>query len=264
VARLRTSAQTFTKLSGDTGEIGSALLNFTDWRAPKELITAYHSDPCVSTRERSSHCEMNWKSSNAVPVFACLLVACVIVFAPLQGRPSDAQHSNAQKANSRQTPQLVYTTLPKTSVAKLKSISKSGAPVVHEIRGKVTFTLTAANNDDTLTGTLIFTIPNEARQKMAQASGKSLNSIPVSVAQKDVVAGFRRGAACPVVNLEIGALELDVAGVKLSFNRIVVDVIETPGEVPQHICAWTRQINSGRPHRGVIASLNRLITVEPD
>ena len=124
--------------------------------------------------------------------------------------------------------------------------------------------LTAANNDDTLTGTLIFTISNEGRKKIAQASGKWLNSIPASVTQKGVVAGFRRGAACPVVNLEIGAMELDVAGVKLSFNRIVLEVIETSGEVPQHICAWTRQINTGRPRRGVIASLNRLIAVEPD
>jgi hypothetical protein len=265
VARLRTSAHTFTKLSGDTGEIGSATLNFTDWRAPQKSIPARHSDPGVSIRERASHCDvMNWKPSNAVPVFACLLVASAIAFAQAQGRPSDAQQSNTQKANARQAPQMVYTTLPKTSVAKLTSILQSGGPAFHEIRGKATFTLTAANTDDTLTGTLIFTIPNEARQKIAQASGKPLNSIPASVAQKDVIAGFRRGAACPVVNLIIGATELEVAGVKLSFKRIVVDVIETPAEVPQHICAWTRQINTGRPHRGVIASLNRLIAIEPD
>ena len=207
---------------------------------------------------------MNWKPSNAVPVFACLLVASAIAFAQTLWAPSDAQQSDTQKTNARRSPQLVYTTLPKNSVAKLKSTSQSGGTAVHEIRGKVTFTLTTANDDDTLTGTLIFSIANEARQKIAQASEKPLNSIPASVAQKDVVAGFRRGAACPVVNLEIRAMELDVSGVKLSFNRIVVDIIETPGAVPQHVCAWTRQINTGRPHRGVIASLNRLIAVEPD
>jgi hypothetical protein len=52
-------------------------------------------------------------------------------------------------------------------------------------------------------------------------------------------------------------------GAKLSFKRLVVDVIETPQEVQQHFCFWTRQINANRPRRGVIASLNRLITVEP-
>ncbi|MGH9936476.1 MAG: hypothetical protein ACREAM_09530, partial [Blastocatellia bacterium] len=123
---------------------------------------------------------------------------------------------------------MVYRTPPKTFVAKLKS----GASNAREVRGKVTFTLTAANNNDTVAGTLVYAIPDEARQKIAQASGKPLSSIPASVAQKDVAAGFRSGAACPVVNIEIGVTELEVAGVKLSFNRIVVDVIETSEEVP--------------------------------
>ncbi len=207
---------------------------------------------------------MNWKPSNALPVLACLLVVCLIAFAQSQGQTSDAQQSNGKKANASQTPQKVYTTLPKTSVAKLKSLSRTGGKASPDIRGKVTYTLTAANTDDTVTGTIIFTIPNEARQKISKASGKPLNSIPTTVSQKGVVASFRRGAACPVVNLEIGAIEIAVAGTSLSFDRIVVDVVESPAEVPQLICAWTRQINTGRPHRGVIASLNRLITVEPD
>jgi hypothetical protein len=49
----------------------------------------------------------------------------------------------------------------------------------------------------------------------------------------------------------------------LSFERVAVNVIETPEAVPQHFCVWTRQINANRQRRGVIASLNRLITVEP-
>jgi len=54
-----------------------------------------------------------------------------------------------------------------------------------------------------------------------------------------------------------------VAGAKLSFDRVVVNVIETHEEVPQHFCVWTRQINANRHRRGIIASLNRLITAEP-
>ena len=215
---------------------------------------------------------MNWKPLNAVPVITSLLVASVIGLAKHQGgtdqqsnpQNAGAQNADAQKAGEKRAPQMVYTTLPKTSVSKFESKEQSGRTTVHEIRGKITFTFTKANTDDTLTGTLIFTIPNEARQKIAHESGKTLNTIPASLVKKDVIAGFRRGAACPVVNLEIGAIDLEVAGVKLNFNRIVIDVIETPAQVPQHICAWTRQINSGRPHRGVIASLNRLIAVEPD
>jgi hypothetical protein len=194
---------------------------------------------------------MNWKLSSVIPVFACLLAASLVAFA-------QSNSLSGQTANARQSTQTVYTTPPKTAVAKLKS----GGSKVYEIRGKVTFTLTSANTDDTLTGILVYTLPDEARRKIAEISGKPLNSIPASAQQKDVVGSFQDGAACPVVSVEIGATEMDVAGVKLSFNRIVTDVIETPEEVPQHICAWTRQINVKRQRRGIIASLNRLITGE--
>jgi hypothetical protein len=194
---------------------------------------------------------MNWKLSSVIPVFACLLAASLVAFA-------QSNSLSGQTANARQSTQTVYTTPPKTAVAKLKS----GESKVYEVRGKVTFTLTSANTDDTMTGILVYTLPDEARRKIAGISGKPLNSIPASAQQKDVVGRFQDGAACPVVSVEIGATEIDVAGVKLSFNRIVTDVIETPEEVPQHICAWTRQINVKRQRRGIIASLNRLITGE--
>jgi len=207
---------------------------------------------------------MDWKLSNlisgAIPVFASLLAASAVAFAQSTDlQKADTQEANGQTANTRQIAKLVYRTPPKTFAAKLKS----GASNVHEVRGKVTFTPTTANNDDTVAGTLVYAIPDEARQKIAQVSGKLLSSIPASMAQKDVVASFRSGASCPVVSIEIGATELDVAGVKLGFNRIVVDVIETSEQIPQHFCAWTRQINAKRPRRGIIASLNRLISVEP-
>jgi hypothetical protein len=199
---------------------------------------------------------MNWKLSSAISVFVCLLTANFVAF-----KQSTAQQLNwlsGQTASARQPAQIVYTTPPKTAIAKLKS----GESKVYETRVQVTFTLTSANIDDTVTGILVYTIPDEARRRIAEVSGKPLNSIPMNAQRKDVTGGFRDGAACPVVSIEIGATEIDVAGVKLSFDRIVTDVIETPDEVPQHICAWTRQINAKRQRRGIIASLNRLITGE--
>jgi len=202
---------------------------------------------------------MNWKIPNAISLLAFLLAAGAVAFAQSTAQSSDPKVADTQAADTRQAPHVVYTTPPKTSVAKFK-LGESDA---RELRGTVTFTLTAANYDDTVVGTLVFTIPEEARKKMAAASGEPLTSIPVIVAQKDVSAGFRKGTSCPMVSLEIGATEMDVAGAKLSFDRVVVNVIETPEEVPQHFCVWTRQINANRNRRGVIASLNRLITVEP-
>ena len=202
---------------------------------------------------------MNWRIPNAISLLALLFAAGAVAFAQSTAQSSDSKVADTQAADTRQAPQVVYTTPPKTSVAKFKL----GESEAREIRGKVTFTLTAANYDDTVVGTLVFTIPEEARKKMAEASGEPLTSIPAIVAQKDVAAGFRKGTSCPVVSLEIGATEMNVAGAKLSFDRVVVNVIETHEEVPQHFCFWTRQINANRQRRGVIASLNRLIIVEP-
>ncbi len=202
---------------------------------------------------------MNWRIPNAISLLALLLAAGAVAFAQSTAQSSDPKGADTQAADTRQAPQVVYTTPPKTSVGKFKL----GESEAREVRGKVTFTLTAANYDDTVVGTLVFTIPEEARKKIAEASGEPLTSIPAIVAQKDVAAGFRKGTSCPMVSLEIGATEMDVAGAKLSFDRVVVNVIETPEEVPQHFCVWARQINANRQRRGVIASLNRLITVEP-
>jgi hypothetical protein len=206
--------------------------------------------------DETDEIRMNWRTSNAISVLAILLAAGAAAFAQSTTQSSDPK---AQTADTRQAPHVVYTTPPKMSVARFKH----GESEAREVRGNLTFTLTAANYNDTVVGTLVFTIPEEARKKIAEATGEPLTSIPASVAQKDVTAGFRKGTSCPVVSLEIGATEFDVAGAKLSFDRAVVNVIETHEEVPQHFCFWTRQINANRQRRGVIASLNRLIIVEP-
>jgi len=202
---------------------------------------------------------MQWKLSNAIFRLVYLLAAGAAVFAQSAPQSSGPGEADNQAVDARQTPRVVYTTPPKPSVAKFKL----GESEACEVRGKVTFTLTAAKYDDTVVGTLVFTIPEEARKKIAEVSGEPLTSIPARVARKDVAAGFRKGTSCPEVSLEIGATELDVAGAKLSFDRVLVNVVETLEDVPQHFCFWTRQINANRLRRGVIASLNRLITVEP-
>jgi hypothetical protein len=202
---------------------------------------------------------MHWKLSNAIFLLVCLVAAGAAAFAQSAPKSSGPEEADKQAADARQTPQVVYTTPPKTSVARFKL----GDSEACEVRGNVTFTLTAANYDDTVVGTLVFTIPEGARKKIAEASGEPLTAIPARVARKDVAAGFRKGTSCPEVSLEIGATELEVAGAKLNFDRVVVNVVETIEEVPQHFCVWTRQINANRSRRGVIASLNRLITVEP-
>jgi hypothetical protein len=141
---------------------------------------------------------------------------------------------------------------------------KVGEGDAFEVRGKATFVVTAANSDDSVAGTLTYTVPDDARQKVAQLTGKPLDQIPSSVTAKDVVATFQKATACPVVHLEFSPMDVEIAGVKNHFNRFVLDINETKEELAQLFCIWTRQINTGRARRGVIARMNIILNGEED
>jgi len=142
-----------------------------------------------------------------------------------------------------------------------------------DVRGKATFTVTAANSDDTLAGTFTYVIPDEARQKIAQLTGKQLTAVPSTFTVKDVVASFQKQTACPVVHIEVGPMEMDAAGAKVKFARkVVLDIsgmepgsIEKPTpdqEMAMVFCVWTKQINNAGIRRGPIRRMNELINGE--
>jgi len=202
---------------------------------------------------------MNTKITRIVLGTIFLLSAAVAAFAQ-----NKAQNAVAQNVTPKP---VVYTTGAKLTVAKLKT----GETDVYDVRGKVSFTVTAANSDDTVAGTLNYTIPDDARQKIAGLTGKPLNSIPSSITRKDVVAGFQKATAPPIINLEISPMDVDVLGAKVHFNRIVLDVNakETGAkfsndEMEALFTVWARQILNGRSRRGIIAAMNRRIAGEDD
>lgn len=155
----------------------------------------------------------------------------------------------------KQAKPLVFTTVAKPVAAKLQL--KDGS--VFTVAGRASFTLTAANEDDTLTGTFVYALPEDARHKLAQAAGKNLNDVPSGISVKDVSAAFRRGTACPLLRLEVSLKEAQLGDAKLLFDRLVLDIQEAPEQINQLFCSWTRQINANRQRRGVIAAINRLI-----
>ncbi len=160
-----------------------------------------------------------------------------------------------------QTKPLVFTTTPMRVNARLQLSDGSGLAV----RGRASLTLTAANEDDTLTGILLYALPDDARKKIAQTASKTLNDIPGSITIKGVSANFRHGTACPLVRLEISVKEAEIngaGGAKLHFDRMALDIQETPEQINQLFCNWTRQINAKRQRLGIIAAINRLIQPE--
>lgn len=176
-------------------------------------------------------------------------------------------------ANAQQQPvtpkPVVFTTAPKLAIAKLK-ISETET---YDVRGKITFTVTAANSDDTIAGTVNYTIPDDARQKIAALTGKPLNSVPSSITRKDVLAGFQKATAPPLIHLEISPMEVDVVGAKVHFNRVQLDINAREGgnvtlysseEMEALFTVWAKQILAGRARRGIITRMNKAINGDPD
>ena len=197
---------------------------------------------------------MNTKFSRAVVAFACLLGLSSIASA---------------QAQPQYTPKKVaFTTAPKLVIAKLKS----GEADVYDVRGKVSFTVTAGNSDDTVAGTLVYAIPDDARQKIASMSGKAVNSIPANITRNDIIAAFQKATAPPILHLEINAMDIDVAGVKMRFSRIVLDINARESNAPDYsvqemealFTVWAKQINGGRSRRGIVARFNKVVNGEPD
>ena len=178
----------------------------------------------------------------------------VFAFVSLAVGPGATIQATAQSSRAP----IVFTTVPKLVPGRLPI--SNGPDFV--IRGRASLTVTTANDDDTLTGTLVYVLPSDARQRIAQLVGKSLADIPTSLAVKKVTAKFQRGTACPLVQLEILLKEADFGGTRLFFDHINLDIRETPDQINQLFCSWTRQINAKRQRQGIIAAVNRLITVE--
>jgi hypothetical protein len=163
---------------------------------------------------------------------------------------------------------VVFTTTPKLTVAKLQT----GGPEAYDVRGKLSFTVTAANSDDTVVGAINYTIPDDARSKIAALTGKPPSSVPSSITHKGAIAAFQKMTAAPIIHLEIRPMDVDVAGAKMRFNRIVLDINAressgakfTNDEMESLFTSWARQIVSGRFRRGVIAMINRRIAGEDD
>jgi hypothetical protein len=177
------------------------------------------------------------------------------------------------KVSAQSVRSVVFTTAPKTVVAKMTMSNNSGENGQDardnreennaHIQGKISFTVTAANEDDTLTGTLIFTLSNSAREKIAHLTGNDLKSIPNRIMKREVVANFRQGTACPYLFLIIPAgettFEMEIFQEKMRFSSLTTEIREAPDQMSQLFCSWTRQINANRPRRGIIAAINRLI-----
>lgn len=172
-------------------------------------------------------------------------------------------------AIAQQTKPANFETKPKLVVGKINP----DQPSEYVVKGKATFTLLHVHDtpgENSLEGKITYTIPDDARQKISQLTGKPLNQVPTSYSVDKVLASFQKATACPQLHINIKALEIDAVGAKIIFpSRVTLDIdgIE-PGtlndptpeqEVAMNLCAWTRQINNGGIFRGVTRRIRELL-----
>jgi len=197
---------------------------------------------------RALHCEMNCKFASKLLLFACLI--------GWSGMDADVRSQTAEQAK----PQVVFASAPKLIAATLKLADGSNSAV----RVQATLNIVKANEDDSLTGTLVYRLADESRQKISQTAKRNLAEIPISITQKDLTVNFRHGTSCPLIRLQIPENDAEIGNAKLHVDSVTLDIHEAPDQINQLFCSWTRQINAKRQRLGIIAAINRLITVEED
>ena len=133
-----------------------------------------------------------------------------------------------------------------------------------EVKGTARFTLASVSNEGTLTGNLVFTLPDVERQKIAQSLNKPLTAIPAQLAAGNISARFEKNAHCPDLHLVFTELNLDLTGSKLHFNHFVLTFPEGPEKLARALCIWTDRTNKGVVNTGIVQYINLLLKGEED
>ncbi len=133
-----------------------------------------------------------------------------------------------------------------------------------EVKGTAIFTLASANNDGTLTGNLVYTLPDLERQKIAQSLNKPIAEIPANLTANNLSAKFAKNTHCPDIHLEFAELDLELLGIKFHLNRFVLGLTETPQKLSRALCIWTDRTNKGVINKGIVQYINLLLKGEED
>lgn len=133
-----------------------------------------------------------------------------------------------------------------------------------EIKGTAVYTLASANDDGTLIGNLVYTLPELERQNIAKALNKSLTEIPANITANNLSAKFVKSTHCPDIRLEFAELDLELSGTKLHLNRFVLGLMETPSKLSRALCIWTNRTNRGVTNKGIVKYINLLLKGEEE
>lgn len=187
-------------------------------------------------------------SGQCFAICLCLLLGC---------KASQAQTASPASPVQARKP-LTISSQPKPAPVKWKGADGKE----FELRGQLAFAVTQANEDDTLTGWMLYLLPDEQRERLAKQTEQPLKSIPPYLMKTNVAASWVKGASCPFLRMESGAVEFEILGGKIHFTSVTLEFRETQDYLPQLFCHWTRQLNTRKQRRSIIAAINRALKGE--
>jgi hypothetical protein len=154
---------------------------------------------------------------------------------------------------------VIFTTPPQRILIRLTDQRQNS----QYLAGQASLTLLEAGSDDTLRALLIISLPGEERRRL----GKQGLELPETIHRQEMQLRWHKGTSCPDIDLDLQATRFEVNGLQMvtGQTKVRIDVsLRTVETLPQLLCSWTRQINSGRPRLGIVMAINRLLIREDE
>lgn len=134
-----------------------------------------------------------------------------------------------------------------TDSKKLIGTFKPKGQAAIEIVGQATYTITDLYSDLSLVGTLVLTLSDAERQKIARAMNKTIDEIPTAISQQKVLGQFHKLTECPVLQFDFPAMTLVLAGENLQLKQFTLNLKEGSGTATLYFCTIARQLKNGLP-----------------
>jgi hypothetical protein len=141
----------------------------------------------------------------------------------------------------------------------------TGAPAT----GTVTNTATGAATQVASVDVVRFGLQNGqlvALSRLRDSAGRVLATVPIPV-QGQVAGGARNLAlqqrTCRILHLELGPLDLNLLGLRIQLNRVVLDITAQrgPGNLLGNLLCAIAGLLDGSPTAGLVALLNRVLGI---
>ena len=179
---------------------------------------------------------------------AVLLAAMMFTLAPLSVSAAARHATPAARPNFGAGAVLAVPLAPGGVSVPISGTTSKGGVITGDFAIKE---FKVVNNQIVAVGTLTGTI----RNGVGHVIGTVLKTIQMIVTIN--------AASCDILHLELGPLDLDLLGLQVHLNRIVLDIDADPtgGLLGSLLCAVANLLNIGGPLADIVALLNQILAL---